>query len=497
MKNRLIAIVVIVLVIVGLFATAKVRKPKPPQPTTQEIQAIDGIPVTTAKITTGAMEQTVEVTGDINALDKVTLSSKIQGRVAKVFAREGDSVSRGQTIVLLDQQDALSSVKQAEAGLRAAKIRLSQAKTTSDVTKIQSDASIEQAKASLTAAQAKLEIVKKPARSQEEMVAENALNAAKANLDNAEANYKRNQSLLKQGAISQAAFDTVKAQYAVAQAEHKSAKDRLDLVREGGRTEDIQAAEAQVSMAREQLRTAKANASQILLRKEDIKQAQAAVEQAEAALALAKQQLSYTYIKSPISGKLASRLIDPGQVVGPGQAMGDVVNLGSLYFKGDISERNIANVKQGQNVNVKIDAIPGKSFSGSVIDIYPSGSTLSRNFPVRIGINTYDGIIKPAMFARGQIITGYTRDALLVPKDAVDVRKGSNIVFTLQSRTVKESDTTKTIYVAKRHDIEVANENREYVQVKLPTDLMAGDQVITQGKQNLQDGVKIQLINGR
>lgn len=470
----------------ALYTTMALRAEKAPPPTTEEIWNKEGTPVTVAQVIRGDMEQTVDVTGDINALNKVALSAKIPGRVAQIHVREGDVVSPGMTVIVLDQEDAQSNLKQAEAGLQVALTRLSQAETTTKVTRIQTDAAIEQAKANLNAAEARLSIVKRPARSQELMVAENNVTSAKANLDNAQANHKRHQQLLKQGAISQSAFDVVNTQYLVAQAQHKSAQEQLSLVKEGGRQEDILAAQAQVDSAREQLRTAKANASLILLRQEDVKQARASVAQAEAALALARQQISYTVIKSPIAGKLSSRLTEPGQVVAAGQPLAEVVNLGSLYFKGDVSETELVNIRKGQKVSVRVDAVTGHLFDAVVRDIYPSGSTASRNFPVRIDIQDTEGAVRPGMFARGKIVVGSDKNVLLVPKDAIDERRGTKMVFKVGSDSK-----------AKRYDIEILSENRDYVELKSTMGLEEGDTLVTGGRQNLQDGTRVAVRNGK
>ena len=507
MRKKIMIAMIIALAFIVLFGAMKMRAPKAPPPTTQEIWASNGIPVETSNTTIGDMEKIVEITGDIEALKKATLSAKIPGRVASIYKFEGDSVRQGETIIVLDQQDALSSVQQAEGGLSSAIARLSQAKTNAKVTKIQTDAAIEQAQSSLKSAEARLAVVKNPARSQDRMVAENKVASVKATLDNKEVEYKRTQRLLEKGAISQSSYDLAKTQYAIAQADYKTAQEQLSLILEGGRSEEVLQAQSQVEVAREQLRSARANASQNLLRKEDIKSAAAAVEQARAALSLANQQLSNTHIKSPISGELSSRSIDSGSVVSPGQMLAQVVNLGSVYLKGEISEKDLANITKGQHVSVTVDAMPGQTYAGVVDEIFPSGSLQSRNFPVRIRIDHTGNTIRPGMFGRGGIVTGLDKNVLLVPKDAVDDRKGSKVVFTIESKKVKENLTDaktgvkstkiRTVYFVKRHDIEINNESATYVEVKLPTDLKTGDLVVTSGKQNLQEGSAIAMLNGR
>lgn len=474
--------IIIILALGGLTLAMKMRAPKKPSPTTKEIWASEGIPVQTAAIVRGDMEQTVEVTGDIKALDQVILSAKISGRVAAVYAREGDTVGKGETVVLLDQDDAKSNLRAAEAGLDSALSQLSQAKTNARVTKIQTDAAVEQAQAGLEAAQAKLAIAKTPQRSQERMVAENQVASAKANLDNAKADYNRYKQLVDSGAVSQAEFDVKATAYKIAQASFKTAKDQLSMINEGGRTENVQAAQSEVNVAREQLRTAVANKSQNLLRQQDIRSALAAVQQAQANLALARQQLSYTYVKSPLAGKLSARNTEPGQVIAAGNPLATVVNLGSLYFQGDVSETEIDNLLAGQKVKVRIDAITGKTFQGVLDKIYPAASTASRNFPVRIRITDKTGQIRPGMFARGGIVTGMSRDILLIPKDAVVERKGTKMVFVLNGN--------KTV---RRHDVDVVRENQYFVEVSNPDGLKAGDMVVTSGRQNLQDKSKVSV----
>jgi membrane fusion protein (multidrug efflux system) len=221
-----------------------------------------------------------------------------------------------------------------------------------------------------------------------------------------------------------------------------------------------------------------------LLRQEDIKSALASVQQAQANVSLAKQQFLSTYIKSPISGRLASRSTEPGQIVGAGQPLGSVVNLGSLYFQGDVSETEIDNISVGQTVKVRIDAIPGKTFQGVVDKIYPSATVAGRNFPVRIRITDKTSAVRPGMFARGSVVTGISRNVVLIPKDAVEERKGTKMVFALNGN--------KSV---KRLDIEVVRENSDYVEATYTNGLKVGDSVITAGHQNLQDKSKVEVEN--
>ena len=84
-----------------------------------------GVPVQTASMQIGSIEDTVSVTGDLAALDSAILSAKILGRVVYVSAREGEIVKKGQIIIQVDKTDANAMLRQAEDGLRSAHARLS------------------------------------------------------------------------------------------------------------------------------------------------------------------------------------------------------------------------------------------------------------------------------------------------------------------------------------------------------------------------------------
>lgn len=135
--KKVIGLLIIILIIGGLIVASKMHQPKPPPPQMKDIWAKDGIPVEVGKVTLGDIEDTASITGNISAQDKLSLSAKIAGRVSAVNAREGDSVSAGQVIIVLEQDDAKSQLRQAEAAYQTAVAGLSTTKTNAAVTKTQ------------------------------------------------------------------------------------------------------------------------------------------------------------------------------------------------------------------------------------------------------------------------------------------------------------------------------------------------------------------------
>jgi HlyD family secretion protein len=468
---------VVIIVIVGIIALPAVKKAlrKP------EKKPDVGISVRTAWARMGSMSSVVEVSGDIKALKSVTLSAKIPGSVVSVPYREGDSVRAGAVIVQQDTSDLSAQVRQAEAALLSAKARLSQASTSAGLSDTQTEAQIAQAKAGLEAAKANLTKIKKGARSQEVASAENAVASAKANFENARINLDRMRDLYSQGALSKQQMDLVQMQYDVASAQYDTAKQQLSLVKAGAREEDIEAAQKQVEQAEEALRIAKSNRAQKALRQEDIKSARAGVAQAEAALAYARQQLANAYIRTPIAGTVSKRLTEPGQMANPGSSLMEIVALDTVYFEALVSEIDVGRVRAGQPVQVTIDAMPGRKFTGRVLKILPTADPKSRQFTVRIQVLNQGGELRPGMFARGSIEVDRRPNTVIIPKDAVITHgDGRAVYLVLGSR-------------AKLQPIRTGFETRE--EVEALSGVSAGDELVVVGQEKLSDGVKVHVAD--
>ena len=377
-----------------------------------------GISVRVGYAHTGSMASVIEVSGDIRALKFATLSAKIPGRVVSVPYREGDSVGAGTVVVRQDTSDISAQVNQAEAGLQAA--------------------------------QAQLRLVRAGARSQELATARNAVASAKANFENAKINYERMQGLFSQGAISKQQMDLAQMQYDVAAAQFDTAKQQSSLVKAGARREEVDTAQAGVSMA-------------------------------QATLAYARQQLANAYIRTPIAGTVSSRLAEPGQMASPGVPLIDIVALNTVYFEATVSEIDVGKVKVGQPVQVGVDALSGRKFTGTVLKILPTADTKTRQFIIRIAIENRIGDLKPGMFARGSIEVARHKNIVIVPKDAFISSGKGQAVYAVVGTS------------AKLRPVTVGFETRE--EAEIISGVSSGDELVVVGQDNLSDGVKVNVAH--
>lgn len=474
--------------------------------------------VRVARAVESQVRRVVPVTGSISALQTVDLAPKVAARVVSVDGREGARVRRGQVVVQQDTADLRTQVRQAEANLQSARARLSQTLTQERVQVISSATGVQDAQEQLRAAEAQLALAKRPQRTQEVAVAENAVRQAQAGLEQAvatgdaavrqaQANYdrasedrQRYERLVREGAAAQsvldqyttqekvaaAALDSAKEQrnagVKTARAQLDSARQQLSIARTGGRQESVLASQAAVARARAALRQAQANRQQVAVRQEDIRAARATIAQLEAALAFARQQLAYASIKSPIDGVIADRMTEPGQEAAPGQAVMRIVALGNVFFEAQVPETDIRSIRTGLSVPVRVDAYPTRVFTGRVARVYPTASTQSRNFVVRVNLPNSGGLLRPGMFARGEVVAE-SRRGVVVAKDALVSRNGKMHVFVVANGNR-----------ADLRPVRVGILTRETAEIR--EGVRAGEQIVIAGQDALADKAPVKVQGG-
>ncbi|MEO8150408.1 MAG: HlyD family secretion protein [Bacteroidia bacterium] len=249
-----------------------------------------------------------QVDGDILAV-----TSHVTAYVKEIkFDRYG-TVHAGDTLALLDDDELAIKVTQAEADL-------------------------EIAKANLFTIQQAVVISKSSQTSTEARLKGNA-----ANLEKAEKNYKRFENMYRDSAVTLNQFDQVTAQLKSEQAY-------------------LQAMQSDVT-------TGKSVTQQNEL---NIESAKATVKRKEADLAFAQLQLSYTKIIAPADGIVGERTIQKGELVNANQVLVEIVLQHKKWVTANFKETQLEEIKPGQRVEIRVDAVGGKTFEGKVSDLSPA-----------------------------------------------------------------------------------------------------------------------------
>ncbi|MBI3910481.1 MAG: efflux RND transporter periplasmic adaptor subunit [Armatimonadetes bacterium] len=505
------------------------------------------IPVFAARVARRAMVQRLQVSGTLQTDQDVRIASRLSGKVVAVRVKEGDRTSPGQELVQLDDREIQAQLARARATLSAARARLSyahnsatvkdaaarsereralqalataqtqleQSRRQASIVASETETRVRTARANLEAARNQLKILQEGARRQERREAELAVRRAEVEWENARRYYQRRVELFQQDAVDREAVDEAERALSVAQAVLDAAKERLSLIEEGPRTEEIRVAEEGVRTAEEALLQAEADQARRQISEDDIRNAEAEVERARAALAAAEAglaqedvsrddiaaaqatvdqgqadvafyetQLADTRILSPVAGVVASRTVNPGEMITPQNALLNIVALNSVYFEAEVPELDMAMVHSGMRAEVTVDALPNRRFSGSVREIIPVADRDAKNYRVRVAVERGAVELPAGGFARAWIDVGKHENAVVVPKEAVRSEGGERFVFLIVDGK------------AKRQVVEVGLADDRYAEIL--RGLLPGQQAVSAGSPAIQDGtpLKVQSVPG-
>ncbi|MGJ4801703.1 efflux RND transporter periplasmic adaptor subunit [Luteimonas sp. SDU82] len=211
----------------------------------------------------------------------------------------------------------------------------------------------------------------------------------------------------------------------------------------------------------------------------DLDQLRYDLENARAVNRLANLELSYANVVAPISGVIASRDIKPGNFVQINSPIFRIVDTARLEATLNVPEREIAKLRAGQAVELTVDALPGKRFTGTVDRVAPVVDTGSGTFRVVAGF-AGGGELQAGMFSRLAIRYDQREDALVVPRRALLEDGGEPAVY-----AVREGKATRV-------PLQLGYSDGGWVEVR--KGLAEGDAVVVAGKAALREGTAVQVL---
>jgi membrane fusion protein (multidrug efflux system) len=294
--------------------------------------------------------------------DQTPLSTRISGTVRRVAVSDYETVKAGELLIELDDADYQAILKEAEAALDGAKAEYSgnqDAKRAQDASIAAAQSGIEQAQAAVTAARA-------------------GIDATQANVAQAESEFSRQQALLNNKAAT-------KQQFEQAQAAKLSAVAGLL-----GHQADLAKAQAAVASAQAALAGAKQQRSGL-----DAKDAGllAQIEAKKAAIIVAQVNVNYTKIFAPSDGSVGEFRVHPGQLVGAGVQVVDLVQSG-VWIQANYRETQLGQVRRGDSADVRIDALRSESFRGHVLEIAPASGSQFALLPPDNATGNYTKVVQ-------------------------------------------------------------------------------------------------------
>ena len=179
------------------------------------------------------------------------------------------------------------------------------------------------------------------------------------------------------------------------------------------------------AFARAQEEDVKTLRAQLAVAEAQVKNAQATVKQRDAALAQAKVDLDRTRIRAPIDGIVIKRTIEPGQTVAASLQAPELFviarNLNDMQVETAIDEAEIGKIRPGQVATFTVDAFPGRSFSGTVLQVRKAAQNVSNviTYTAVVSARNDDLALLPGMTANVRIVTDKRESVLKLPNAAL------------------------------------------------------------------------------
>jgi RND family efflux transporter MFP subunit len=348
-------------------------------------------PITVKTVTVSEVEwpSVYEASGTVRARTTVQISSRLMAYVRKVRVRVGNHVRQGQVLVTLDAADIQTHARQAAA--------------------VHSEA-----------AGAATE-------------ADQAVESAKANLDLAEATFRRMKDLHDKRSLSNQEFDEA--------------------------TMRVRAARASLEMAEARR-----------------KQAGARITQADEEQRSAGIQLGYATLTAPFSGVIVARNTESGNLASPGVPLLTLEKEGGYRLEVEVPESKLPKVRTDQQVDVQLDS-QEEPFSGRVTEIVPAIDPSSHTFTVKVDLPTSPQI-HSGLFGRARFPTG-VRNVLAVPITAVVQRGQMQWVLVVENQT------------AHARIVSIGDHTKD--QVEVLSGLTAGEKIVAPAPATLADGARLEV----
>jgi membrane fusion protein (multidrug efflux system) len=301
-----------------------------------------------------------ESTDDAQVEGRVaSVSARVSGQVSHVLVQDNQIVNAGDPLVELDDADlvakrdaARADLAQAQASERSASAQLALTKKNADAGLTQAQGGLTQATSTVSASQSSVDQARADVTA-----AESRLALAKLEVD-------RMRNLVASSALSQAELDTKEAAYDQAVASLAQVRARVASMQAS-----VATSSGGVVAARGRLVAAQTGPEQVDAAKAAVGVAQAHVAQTEAALRTAELNESYAVVRAPVRGVVSKRTVEAGQLVGPDRTLLAIVPLDDVWVVANFKEDQLADMRAGQPVKVKLDTFGRREFTAHLDSI--------------------------------------------------------------------------------------------------------------------------------
>ncbi len=212
---------------------------------------------------------------------------------------------------------------------------------------------------------------------------------------------------------------------------------------------------------------------------------------AKAQVAQQKAVVDKKTLRAPFAGKLGLRQVDLGQFLSAGTMIATLQSLHPIFVDFLLPQQAVAQISVGQTVKAKVDAFPGREFTGKITAINPKIETASRNVQVRATLPNDDQKLLPGMFATVELETGKAQHLVTLPQTAVSYNPYGSLVYIVDDKNKDAGGKPQLL----ARQVFVTTGATRGDQVAILKGVADGDMVVTSGQIKLRNGVPLAIDN--
>ena len=208
----------------------------------------------------------------------------------------------------------------------------------------------------------------------------------------------------------------------------------------------------------------------------------ASLKLAEVQLNQAREALNNAIVTAPVDGIISQVNVQVGNMASSAQAAVSLTNTNTVYSSLSVAENLVNRLAQGQEVKVTVPSVSEQSFVGKIEHISPASDPQTRLYPLKITLDNPEGLIKPGMFAKVELVTDEKADVMSVKSEAVVLKNEKTIVYVVQEEKAVSKEVVTGLDTG--------------VDIEILQGLNPGDQVIIKGQTLVDEGHKVKVVGG-
>src|SRR6184192_2874016 len=253
----------------------------------------------------------------------------------------------------------------------------------------------------------------------------------------------------------------------------------------------LRSSAAEAQLARTDLERSRDLAMKKVVSSSELDSAQSKFTRLNAVVDQMRSNIAKKTIVAPFDGQLGIRQVNVGQMINAGQQVIALTSLDSVYVDFALPEQHLSKLTKDLEVQVRVDALPGRAFKGKLTAINSMLDPVTRNVPLQATLQNPDHALHPGMFAKVDVVLTVKESVLAIPATAISYAPYGDSVFVIEKK--KDPKSGRESQVLRQQFIRTGETRGDFVTVT--NGLKAGEVIVSSGVFKLRNGMEVTINN--